>query len=61
MKTLKETLMLRDGINESEALDRIALAIDDMNDYLAEGDLDGAENICREHFGLEPDFLTELL
>ncbi len=29
--------------------------------YLADGDLDLAENICAEFFNLEPDYIFELL
>ena len=29
--------------------------------YLADGELDLAENICQEFFNLEPDYIYELL
>ena len=61
MKSLKQTIMQRDGISESEANILIAEARDAMNEYLENGDFDSAENICQEYFGLEPDFLMDLL
>ena len=61
MKSLKQTIMQRDGISASEANILIAEARDAMYDYLENGDFDSAENICQEYFGLEPDFLMDLL
>ena len=61
MKKIKDILMERDGITEEEALDIIAEAKEDLELCIANNDLFGAEDICSEYFGLEPDYLDELL
>jgi len=60
-KTLKQVLMDRDGLAEMEAEDQIQEAFNAMHDYLAEDDLKSAENVCTEYFGLEPDYLDDLI
>lgn len=60
-ETIKQILMRRDGLNAAEADARIREAIDALLDYLESSDSEGAENICEEYFGLEPDYLEELL
>jgi len=32
-----------------------------LQEYLASNDQEAAYNICEEYFGLEPDYLTELM
>jgi hypothetical protein len=59
MESIKEALMDRDGMSEDEAIDLISDAQDDFNYRVARGDLDAAENICADWFGLEPDYLIE--
>jgi len=44
-----------------EADELIAKAKQALEEYLEEGDFAGYENICEEFFGLEPDFLDELI
>ena len=61
METIKMVLMRRDGMTSVEAEELISEAMDQLQEYLAEGDIDAAENICEEFFGLEPDYLMELL
>jgi len=61
METIKEVLVRRDGISPEEADMLIENAKEDLNCYLDEGDFFAAENICYEHFRLEPDYLIELL
>ncbi len=58
MKTLKQVLMERDGMSESEALDAIQDARNQLRECLDEGG--DPSNICEELFGLEPDYLDEL-
>jgi hypothetical protein len=60
-KSIKETLMQRDNISESEALSLIGEAMEQFQTYLAEGDTESAEDICGEYFGLEPDYLDEFM
>jgi hypothetical protein len=59
MKSIKETIMSRDGITEEEAISLIADAQQEFDELIASGDLDLAEEICSEWFGLEPDYLVE--
>jgi len=58
---IKKILMRRDRMSESEAEDLIKDAQVALQEYLNSGDLDSAENICEEFFGLEPDYLMEIL
>ena len=60
-KTIKQVLIERDGMTAEEADELIAQARAQLEEYLEEGDFAGYENICEEFFGLEPDFLDELL
>jgi hypothetical protein len=61
METIKEVLMRRDGISAEDADREIADAKATLQDYLANGDVCSAEDICEEFFGLEPDYLMELI
>ena len=59
METIKEILIRRDGLTTEEADDLIQEATDDMNERLALGEM--PDDICQEYFGLEPDYLMELI
>ena len=59
MKTIKEILIERDGMTPEEADDLIAEAREDLMDRLGEGEM--PFDICAEWFGLEPDFIEELI
>lgn len=59
MNSLKETLMERDGITSEEADDIISEARGELMDRLAEGDM--PFDFCQEMFGLEPDYLLDLI
>ncbi len=59
--TIKSVLMKRDGITAEDAIDRIEEAREQFNLYLEAGDLDGAEQICADYFGLEPDYILDFL
>ena len=61
METIKQVLMRRDDMTASEADELIAEAREEMQDRITAGDLSGAEEICYEYFGLEPDYLMELI
>ena len=61
METIKQVLMRRDSLTADEAQDRIDHAQELLQEYLAEGDIESAERICEDEFGLEPDYLMELL
>ena len=57
--SIAKILMERDGMTQEEADDLIAQAKADMMDRLADGEM--PDDICEEWFGLEPDYIEELL
>ena len=59
MKTIKKVLIERDDMTEIEADKLIKDAKEDLHERLAQGEM--PEGICEEWFGLEPDYLDELL
>jgi len=59
MKSLKEVLMERDGMSETEAEELIQEAREDMMERLADGEM--PHDICEEWFGLEPDYIMDLI
>lgn len=61
MSRIKSILINRDGMTPEEAELQIADAQAQLNEYLAAGQEDLAYDICEEFFGLEPDYLDELL
>jgi len=61
MKSIKQVLISRDGLTEQEAEELISEAAEQMHRYLQQGDMDSAYHICEEYFGLEPDYLTQLV
>jgi len=52
-------LMERDGMTKDEAQELIQEAREDLHNRLAEGEY--PEDICAEWFGLEPDYVMELM
>jgi hypothetical protein len=60
-ESIKEILIRRDGVTSGDADKIIENAKNTLQEYLAEGDLDSADYICEEFFGLEADYLPELL
>ena len=61
METIKQVLMRRDNMSSDEANDLIDEAKEMLQEYLANDDFMAAEDICAEYFGLEPDYLDELM
>lgn len=61
METIKEVLIKRDNMSACEAENLIDEAKDQFHRYLEEGDECSAEDICAEFFGLEPDYIDELI
>jgi len=59
METIKEILMNRDALSSEEADALIDKARDDLHQRIAEGEM--PSDICEEWFGLEPDYLFELM
>ena len=61
MDTIKQVLMRRDKLTAEEADEQIEEAKEALEEYLKTGDFMAAEDICQEFFGLEPDYLMELM
>jgi len=61
MESIKEVLMRRDNMSEEESDELIKEAKEALMEYLENNDVVGAEDICNEYFGLEPDYIMELL
>ena len=59
MESIRQTLMRRDGMTENEATEQIDDARRDLHSRLAEGEM--PSDICAEWFGLEEDYVMELL
>ncbi len=61
-KSLKETIMERDSLEEWEADDRIEVASEELEQLLEDGGgILEAEHLIQDHFDLEPDYLDDLL
>ena len=58
---LKKTIMARDCMTEVDADCLVMEAKKQLTEYLEDGDFEGAHYICEEFFGLEPDYLFDLL
>ena len=58
---LKNTIMRMFDYTSEEADEAIAVAREQMQEYLDDGDQESAFNICEEMFGLEPDYLFDIL
>ena len=56
---LLEAIMKRDNLSIEEAKDLIEEAREDLYNRLEEGEM--PHNICEEWFGLEPDYLIDLM
>lgn len=61
METIKQILLRRDDMTSDEADDLINDARKALDYALANGHMQDAEEICADYFGLEPDYLTELI
>ncbi len=59
MKSLKEILMKRDNLTSEEADTLIAEASKNLTERIEAGEM--PFDFCEEEFGLEPDYLEELL
>jgi hypothetical protein len=61
MSEIKEVLMRRDGMSSDQADQEIVEAKELLQEYIAAGNMEAAEDICAELWGLEPDYLMELM
>jgi len=57
--SIKETIMRRDNISAEDADEQIADCKADLNKRLASGEM--PDDICEEYFGLEPDYIFDLI
>ncbi len=57
---IKQVLMKRDGLTDAEAQELIDDCIEEARELVDAGD-SSVMDICEEHFGLEPDYLEEIL
>ena len=61
MNRIIEVLMNRDGMTEEEATDLYRSVKPDIMDAIANGDSDLVDDLMAEEFGLEPDYILDLL
>ncbi len=59
MESIKQTIMRRDNMSAEDADQLITDAKNDLYERLGNGEM--PEDICAEWFGLEPDFIMELI
>ena len=57
--SIKQVLMHRDNMSEQDALQLIADCKLDLQERLDNGEY--PDDICQEWFGLEPDYLYEII
>lgn len=57
--SIKKILMERDSMSSGKADDLISDAKQDLDERLAAGE--DAQDICADWFGLEPDFIMDLI
>ena len=60
-RSIKQVLIDRDGMTAVEADDLIEEAKVELNECVSDNDYCGAVTVIREFFGLEEDYLVELL
>lgn len=61
MCNLQEVLQEKFDYTEQEALDEIEEGKKVLNSYLEQNDLFNAWEVCNELWGLEPDYLMDLV
>jgi len=59
VQSIMSVLIERDKMSKKDAENLIKLAVEDLRERLAEGDM--PFDICFEWFGLEPDYIEELI
>jgi len=61
MESIVDVLMRRDGMTREDEEQLVSDCKDDLYDSIENGDLMYAEDMCQSWFGLEPDYMMELL
>ena len=57
LPTIREVLKKRDGYDDKTINAMLREFNEELQFYIEQGDLIGAEELLSDHFGLEPDFL----
>ena len=61
MNRVVNILMKRDGYTKEEAIEAIKDCREEINEAIADGDYDLAEDIIACDLGLEPDYIMDIL
>ena len=61
MSDLKRVLVERDEITSDEADDLIKAAREELFELIDQGEIEETENIYENHFGLEADYIMDLM
>ena len=61
MEDLKSVLMARDELSSDDAQECINNAREVLNECLMDDNMEDAMDICMSEFGLEPDYLMDLI
>ena len=61
MDSISEVLMRRDGLSEEDAKREVDDFREDIEDSIMSGNLEDIEDALMNDFGLEPDYLLDLL
>lgn len=61
MDSITEVLMRRDGLSEEDAKREVEDFKADIEDSIMSGDLEDIEDALMNDFGLEPDYLMDIL
>ena len=61
MKSIVDVLMRRDGMTREDAEQLVADCKVDLYDAIENGDFMYADDICQSWFGLDSDYMMELL
>ncbi len=60
-ETIKQVLIRRDSMSPEDADDLITAAKLQLHEYIKDEHFIEAEDICAEFFGLEPDYIDEII
>jgi len=61
MTAFEKVLMKRDGMTEEEARAELEYVKEEINDLVACGDYEGVEDLLMYDYGLEMDYILDIL
>lgn len=61
MTAFEKVLMKRDGMTEEEAREELKYVKEEINDLIACGDYEGVEDLLMYDYGLEMDYILDIL